>query len=92
MRPPRVPRGSACSRITSTPAFHDAVFMFYDYLLTFGREVDLFWLGPRSGATYLYFANRYLTLTVRLLNYFSLIPGMSDKVRTSHFAVYMHRD
>ena len=56
--------------------------MFYDYALTFSREVELFWKGPASAATYLYFANRYLTLVEKIFNFFWWIPNMSPEVRS----------
>ena len=56
--------------------------MFYDYFITLGREVELFWMGPVSGATYLYFANRYLTLVEKIFNFFPYIPHQSQSVRS----------
>ena len=56
--------------------------MFYDYALTFSREVELFWKGPASAATYLYFANRYLTTIEKIFNFFWWIPNLSPEVRS----------
>ena len=58
--------------------------MFYDYFITLGREVELFWMGPVSGATYLYFANRYLTLVEKIFNFFPYIPHLSQSVRSRY--------
>ena len=38
------------------------VIVFFDYVITFGQEVDLFWRGKLTGATALFLANRYLSL------------------------------
>ncbi|KAL4066244.1 hypothetical protein V8B97DRAFT_1103427 [Scleroderma yunnanense] len=46
-------------------AFTGAVFtlLLYDYTLTFGREVELFWKSPRrSWGFSLFVANRYITI------------------------------
>ena len=56
--------------------------MFYDYALTFSCEVELFWKGPVSAATYLYFANRYLTTIEKIFNFFWWIPNLSPEVRS----------
>ncbi|TFK81238.1 hypothetical protein K466DRAFT_604664 [Polyporus arcularius HHB13444] len=36
----------------------------YEYMMTFGREVELFWTGRLTGAAILFFFNRYLSLVV----------------------------
>ncbi|RDX42916.1 hypothetical protein OH76DRAFT_1422252 [Lentinus brumalis] len=36
----------------------------YEYMITFGREVELFWTGRLTGAAILFFFNRYLSLVV----------------------------
>ena len=58
-----------------------AVFLIYDYTITFGREVDAFWSWRFSGATVLFLSNKYLTLLNHLLGLSTLIPvHVSDKV------------
>ncbi|KAI0340201.1 hypothetical protein BDW22DRAFT_1360739 [Trametopsis cervina] len=37
------------------------VMLFYDMFLTFGEEVEKIWLQPFTGATVLWFMNRYIT-------------------------------
>ncbi|KAI0340199.1 hypothetical protein BDW22DRAFT_447663 [Trametopsis cervina] len=37
------------------------VMLFYDMFLTFGEEVEKIWLQPVTGATVLWFLNRYIT-------------------------------
>ncbi|RPD53369.1 hypothetical protein L227DRAFT_589365 [Lentinus tigrinus ALCF2SS1-6] len=39
-----------------------SVFLMYDYVINLGQEVELFWTTKLTGATALYFANRYITL------------------------------
>ena len=36
----------------------------YEYFITLGREVELFWKGEWTGAAALFFFNRYLSLIV----------------------------
>ncbi|RPD60336.1 hypothetical protein L226DRAFT_525611 [Lentinus tigrinus ALCF2SS1-7] len=36
----------------------------YEYMITLGREVELFWRGRLTGAAILFFFNRYLSLVV----------------------------
>ena len=42
----------------------------YEFLITFGQEVQLFWKGKWSGATILFFLNRYITLSTFILDSF----------------------
>ena len=37
-----------------------AGFIYYEHLITLGREIELFWIQPASGATILFTANRYI--------------------------------
>lgn len=43
-------------------------FLLYDFVITFGREVKLFWTRRFSGASFLFFANRYISLTFNVLS------------------------
>ena len=36
--------------------------IFYEYIITFGQEVELFWRGKLTGAVILFMANRYFSL------------------------------
>ena len=38
------------------------VLLVYEYIITFGQDVQLFWRRKWSGATALFFLNRYLPL------------------------------
>ncbi|RPD55606.1 hypothetical protein L227DRAFT_615235 [Lentinus tigrinus ALCF2SS1-6] len=44
------------------------VFLLYDYFLTLGREVRLFWTGTLTGASILFFSLRYATLLYEVLD------------------------
>ncbi|RDX44273.1 hypothetical protein OH76DRAFT_1487225 [Lentinus brumalis] len=57
---------SACSVLAnelSGPAF-----VVFDYLITFGQEVNLFWKRRFTGATLLFFVNRYVVLLLYTMN------------------------
>ncbi len=57
------------------------MFLLYEYTITFGREVDLFWTRRFSGATALFLANKYITLLNHLFDLSLYIPfHVSDKV------------
>ncbi|TFK80700.1 hypothetical protein K466DRAFT_636333, partial [Polyporus arcularius HHB13444] len=45
-----------------------AVFFCWEYCITFNDEVELFWKRGFSGATALFLVNRYVVLTVNILN------------------------
>ena len=51
----------------------------YDYTITFPYEVRLFWRRKATGATLLFFANRYLTLFYYIF-LISTNVSMSDAV------------
>ncbi|KAJ8463765.1 hypothetical protein ONZ51_g10034 [Trametes cubensis] len=55
-------------------------FLTYEYLITFDREVSLFWRRRLTGASILFSANRYLPLLVNILN-LTISARMSDTVR-----------
>jgi len=48
--------------------------LFYDYMLTFSRELRCIWGRKFSGATLLFFLNRYLTLIYRVLMVVDMLP------------------
>ena len=45
----------------------------YEYMITLGREVQLFWRRKLTGAAALFYLNRYLSLVV---NVYGLIENM----------------
>ncbi|KAI0701113.1 hypothetical protein C8T65DRAFT_579800, partial [Cerioporus squamosus] len=55
----------------------------YEYANTFGREVDFFWKRRPTGASVLFFFNRYLPLVVNAVSFIGL-ASLSAKVRTCH--------
>ena len=59
-----------------------AVLAFFEYAITVDREVELFWKRKVSGATALFFANRYLIImysALLLAANFSTVPW-TDRV------------
>ena len=40
--------------------------MLYELCITFSQELELFWNGKITGATFLFLANRYLTVVVQV--------------------------
>ncbi|KAH9889050.1 hypothetical protein C8Q73DRAFT_668207 [Cubamyces lactineus] len=52
-------------------------FLSYEYLITFDREVSLFWRRKLTGASVLFSTNRYLPLLVNILN-LTISARMSD--------------
>ena len=40
----------------------------YEYIVAFGREVDLFWKRKLTMATVLFIANRYVPLAATIMN------------------------
>ncbi|RPD73047.1 hypothetical protein L226DRAFT_572502 [Lentinus tigrinus ALCF2SS1-7] len=71
-------------------AFYDSIFvqnccgfaslslLVYEYAITFGREVDFFWRRKFTGASLLFFLNRYFPLVVNAVSFVGLAP-LSDK-------------
>ena len=65
-----------------------SVFLLYDYTITFGREINVFWLRRFSGATVLFLANKYISLLNHLFDLSLFIPiHVSDKVSGVMFFV-----
>ncbi len=66
------------SRCLTLPCLHEGLVV-YEYMITFGREVELFWTGRLTGAAILFFFNRYLSLVVDV---YGLLENMyvPDKV------------
>ena len=60
---------------------YPTVLLFYDYILTFDKEVGLFWKKKISGASLLFFCNRYLTLLTQMFDMVQFTTDMSDEVR-----------
>ena len=63
----------------------------YEYLVTFSTEVQLFWAGGVTGASVLFFVNRYMQLVYTLfflLQFSPIIHTMS--VSLIEFALFDH--
>ncbi|KIJ64062.1 hypothetical protein HYDPIDRAFT_28953 [Hydnomerulius pinastri MD-312] len=68
-----------------------AVVIFYDYFLTFGREVDLVWRGKWSLVSALYVVVRYLGLLLVINNiFYTGNIQLSALVSVSSFEDYMY--
>ena len=52
----------------------------YDWFLTIDGEMEYFWNRQVTGATILFFVNRYISLASFILTFVDYKP-MSDKVR-----------
>ena len=65
-----------------------SVFLLYDDVITLGREVDMFWHSKLSGASALFFANRYITLLCNVLVLVEIGYHFSNEVRVYSVLVY----
>ncbi|KAI0714139.1 hypothetical protein C8T65DRAFT_806409, partial [Cerioporus squamosus] len=59
------------------------VIVICDAFITFDREVACFWTAKRTGASLLFFANRWMTLTLCIMNMVVWASFPSDQVCTS---------
>ncbi|KAK0474438.1 hypothetical protein IW261DRAFT_1498983 [Armillaria novae-zelandiae] len=50
--------------------------IFWDYLITLDDEITLFWSSRRSWIKFLFFANRYIGLLLRVWNIIAMILGI----------------
>ena len=62
--------------------------LIYDYATTLPLEVQLFWRRSPTGASVLYFSNRYLTLFVSIFDLATMAP-MGNPVRVSISASHL---
>ncbi|RPD67536.1 hypothetical protein L227DRAFT_569665 [Lentinus tigrinus ALCF2SS1-6] len=60
--------------------FASVSLLFYDFVITSGREVNLFWTKKLTGASALFFFIRYVTLVYEILDVVSSVFTLSDKV------------
>ena len=49
-------------------AFNFVAFVAFEYLITFDQEVNFFWKRKITGATILFFFNRYIVLLLYVMN------------------------
>ena len=54
----------------------------YDYVLTFAQEVQLIWGRKITGASVLFWLNRYLTLALVIMNF---VPSVGVQCEVSVF-------
>ncbi|KAI0738681.1 hypothetical protein C8Q80DRAFT_1275643 [Daedaleopsis nitida] len=64
--------------ISNRSVFAAATLWVYEYTITMDQEIGLFWKRKLSGATALFFTNRYLVLLITIYGLVEYIP-MSDK-------------
>ncbi|KAI0738652.1 hypothetical protein C8Q80DRAFT_1275621 [Daedaleopsis nitida] len=57
--------------------------LWYEHITTLRLEVELFWRRKLSGASVLFFCNRFLVLATYTMNVLPYLPK-SDEVRTEH--------
>ncbi|KAI0730417.1 hypothetical protein C8Q76DRAFT_613684 [Earliella scabrosa] len=65
------------------------VLYWYDYLITLDQELELFWTGKITGATVLFFVNRYLSLFVTVYLFPWLPFSMNFKTCIGAIAEYL---
>ena len=65
--------------IPSTPSPNTALVV-YEYVITFGREVELYWRHKISGAVVLFYCTRYSSLLANVYGLLGAIP-VSNSVR-----------
>ena len=62
----------------------------YEYMVAFGREVDLFWKRKITMATVLFIVNRYVPLAATIMN---LPYSVTIQVSDSHsYPMYVRQD
>ncbi|KAI0705759.1 hypothetical protein C8T65DRAFT_740799 [Cerioporus squamosus] len=64
--------------------FASVSLLFYDFIVTFGREVNLFWSKKLSGASALFFFIRYVTVAYEILDVISSVFTFNDQVRSAN--------
>lgn len=71
--------GKDFDAITHTVFTTSSVLLVYEYIITFDKEVELFWRGSMTRASALFLFNRYLSLVAIALPRFTMQP-MQPKV------------
>ncbi|KAI0293949.1 hypothetical protein BC826DRAFT_1104840 [Russula brevipes] len=71
----------------SLPAVLGLTVLYYDHLLTFGREVSHIWPQPTSINTLLFFFNRYVAFIGNIGAAVLLLAGLGDSVEPTVFCV-----
>ena len=61
--------------------FMSTALVVYEYLITFGREVELYWTQGVTAASILFYANRYISLAINVYQLFENLPVGDLKVR-----------
>ncbi|KZT05724.1 uncharacterized protein LAESUDRAFT_212465 [Laetiporus sulphureus 93-53] len=70
-----------------------AALIFFDHVITFGQEVQLFW-GEQTSSAWLFFANRILALVYASLSVWSVMNiytvTLYGKHRSERFSFHIH--
>ena len=74
----------ALTNVPSSHADHVIVVVMYEYLITLGQELNLFWRGKITGAQVLFVINRYLNIAVVMWQFASTFVTYSDEVRVHY--------
>ena len=65
------------------------VLVIYEYLVTFSTEIQLFWAGEVTGASVLFFFNRYIQLVNTPFFLFQFLPVVNiGSVSLRKFALF----
>lgn len=75
---------SLSSQVTDYVVVAFSVLVIYDWVLTFGREVELVWRQHWSPMTVLYLSVRYAGILYAIINTESSVPTSSGSVTSSH--------
>ncbi len=70
-----------CNLVHVEPTLSLAIVLFlYDTVLTFDGEVAYFWTMKRSGASLLFFANKWISMTLYVMSLVQFASFPSDEV------------
>lgn len=68
----------------------EAVIILYEYIITIGKEVQLFWNRKVTGASVLFFLNRYIVLGLNLYALPVTSIPVSDGVRQTTSVLFTY--
>lgn len=59
--------------------------LYYDYILTFPMEVERYWSGGRSWASFFFFLNRYMSVLCHIPVVYEFFGTMPESVCSRPF-------
>ena len=68
--------------------FERAAFVIYDYIITLGQEIEMFWMRKFTGATALFLLNRYLVVLDYVFNIATIERTSSIVSLDFHLALF----